>query len=109
MDAENGPSVRVHSVMVQHPASSDSLPLTDDQEFEDRTAIPNFAAERERTEWLIKTLGEPACRRLGVYRIPEDFVLSVVIPVYNEQNTIHSILTRVRAVPIRKQIIIVDD
>jgi len=95
--------------MVQHSASSDSLPLADEQGVEDRTAIPNFAAERERTEWLIKSLGEPACRKLGVYRIPEDFVLSVVIPVYNEQNTIHTILTRVRAVPIRKQIIIVDD
>jgi len=71
--------------------------------------LPNFAAERERTEWLIKTLGEPACRKLSIYRIPEDFVLSVVIPVYNEKDTIHEILKRVRAVPIRKQIIIVDD
>ena len=71
--------------------------------------VPNFAAERERTEWLIKTLGEPACRKLGIYRIPDDFVLSVVIPVYNERNTIHEILRRVRAVPIRKQIILVDD
>ncbi|MGC8643857.1 MAG: glycosyltransferase family 2 protein [Isosphaeraceae bacterium] len=36
-------------------------------------------------------------------------VLSVVIPVYNEKKTIHEILRRVRAVPINKQIIIVDD
>jgi glycosyltransferase involved in cell wall biosynthesis len=33
----------------------------------------------------------------------------VVIPVYNEKKTILEILRRVRAVPIRKQIIIVDD
>ena len=35
--------------------------------------------------------------------------LSVVIPVYNEKNTIHEILRRVRAVPVKKQIIVVDD
>ena len=84
---------RVYSVMVQHPDSSDALSLADPASLTDRASVPNFAAERERTEWLIKTLGERACRKLGIYRIPEDFVLSVVIPVYNEKNTIHEILT----------------
>jgi len=63
----------------------------------------------ERREWLLNNLGESLCRKLGVYRVPPDFVLSVVIPVYNERKTIHEILRRVRAVPIRKQIILVDD
>ena len=36
-------------------------------------------------------------------------LLSVVIPVYNEENLISEVLRRVRAVPIRKQIIVVDD
>jgi cellulose synthase/poly-beta-1,6-N-acetylglucosamine synthase-like glycosyltransferase len=62
-----------------------------------------------RREWLIRLLGETVCRRLGVYRIPEDLVLSVVIPVYNERNTIHEILRQVRDVPLKKQIILVDD
>ena len=35
--------------------------------------------------------------------------LSVVIPVYNERATIAEILDRVRAVPIEKEIIVVDD
>ena len=35
--------------------------------------------------------------------------LSVVIPVYNESKTIREIVERVRAVPIEKEIIIVDD
>jgi len=70
---------------------------------------PQFSSEDERREWLLQTLGEPLCRRLGLFRIPKDFVLSVVIPVYNERNTIHEILRRVRRVPIPKQIIIVDD
>jgi glycosyltransferase involved in cell wall biosynthesis len=38
-----------------------------------------------------------------------DMKLSVVIPVYNEKNTILEILDRVRAVNIPKEIIIIDD
>lgn len=38
-----------------------------------------------------------------------DPLLSVVIPVYNETDTIEEILTRVAAVPVRKEIIVVDD
>src|SRR5262249_48890149 len=95
--------------MVQHPSSPERLPEPNAAAVANGAESLDFAAERERTEWLLKTLGEPACRKLGVYRISEDFVLSVVIPVYNEERTIHEILRRVRAVPIRKQIIIVDD
>ena len=39
----------------------------------------------------------------------DDLVLSVLIPVYNERNTIHTILDAVHAVPVRKQVICVDD
>ena len=35
--------------------------------------------------------------------------LSVVIPVYNEKETIHEIVDRVKAVPLDKEIILVDD
>ncbi len=80
--------------------------------FEPPSEVPNstaFANDRERVDWLIGVLGEASCRKIGIYRIPEDFVLSVVIPVYNEERTIRQILDRVRAVPINKQIIIVDD
>ena len=40
---------------------------------------------------------------------PDNFTLSVVIPVYNEEKTLSKIVDVVRAVPIRKQIILVDD
>ena len=63
------------------------------------TELPS-TEEHERREWLIRVLGEPVCRQLGIYRIPDDLVLSVVIPVYNERNTIHEILRQVRAVPV---------
>ena len=35
--------------------------------------------------------------------------LSVVIPVYNEKNTLQTLLERVRNVPFEKEIILVDD
>lgn len=39
----------------------------------------------------------------------EQIVLSVLIPVYNEINTIERILDEVHAVPVRKEVICVDD
>ena len=63
----------------------------------------------ERIQAATRLLGEPTCRKLGIYPIPEDLILSVVIPVYNERRTLHEIIRQVRAVPIRKQIILVDD
>ena len=38
-----------------------------------------------------------------------DPLVSVVIPVYNEKDTIEEILSRVAAVPVRKEIVVVDD
>lgn len=54
-------------------------------------------------------LGEGACRQLGFYALPENFVLSVVIPVYNELKTLPVLLERVREVPIPKEIVLIDD
>jgi glycosyltransferase involved in cell wall biosynthesis len=71
--------------------------------------IGGFASDAERWEWLIETLGEAFCRKFGIFRVPDDLVLSVVIPAYNEKGTIHEILRLVREVPIRKEIIVVDD
>jgi glycosyltransferase involved in cell wall biosynthesis len=63
-------------------------------------------------EWyaaLRGLLGDHACRQLGVYALPDDFVLSVVVPVYNEEATLREIVARVAAVPVPKEIILVDD
>ncbi len=66
-------------------------------------------APGERVQALQRLLGENPCRQLGIYPIPEGFKLSVVIPVYNEKQWIREILRRVQAVPIPKEIVIVDD
>ena len=54
-------------------------------------------------------LGETACRQMGIYAIPDDFVLSVVIPIYNEERTLRTLIDRVRAVPIKKELVLVED
>ena len=41
--------------------------------------------------------------------LPVTGLLSVAMPAYNERETLREIITRVRAVPVRKEIIIVDD
>ena len=56
-----------------------------------------------------QTIGDSACRQLGFYAIPEDKLLSVVIPVYNEEKTLRDLVERVRSVPIRKELLLVND
>ncbi|MCE9557004.1 MAG: glycosyltransferase family 2 protein [Planctomycetes bacterium] len=58
---------------------------------------------------LCALLGEVACCQLGFYAIPAETLLSVVMPVFNEETTLLRAIERVCAVPIRKEIILVDD
>jgi glycosyltransferase involved in cell wall biosynthesis len=62
-----------------------------------------------RLDELEQLIGPAACQGLGLYRIPEDFVLSVVVPSYNEIKTIEEVIRRIREVPVRIEIIAVDD
>src|SRR6478735_8732331 len=67
------------------------------------------ASPADRVELLQRLLGEATCRQLGIYPLPAGFRLSVVIPVYNERQWIREVMRRVEAVPIPKEIILVDD
>jgi glycosyltransferase involved in cell wall biosynthesis len=58
---------------------------------------------------LARVLGPGVLRQLGVYKLPTTFKLSVVIPVYNERGTVAELVRRVQAVPIDKEILLVDD
>ena len=53
------------------------------------------------------TPGSTLARAAGL--VPRDPLLSVVMPVYNERHTVEEIIRRVLAVPIRIQLIVVDD
>ena len=67
------------------------------------------SSPNERAIVLQKLLGEPACRKMGIYPLPAEFKLSVVIPVYNEKQWVRELVRRVQAVPIPKEIVMVDD
>ncbi len=43
------------------------------------------------------------------FALPEGFLLSIVVPVYNEEATIHQVIERLRALPLPKEIVVVDD
>ncbi len=60
-------------------------------------------------EQLQRWFTQPVARRLGLYRVPPELRLSVVMPVYNEAAFVEEIIRRVREVPIAKEIIVVDD
>jgi len=63
----------------------------------------------ERALLLRQLLGDGPCRQLGIYPLPEGFLLSVVIPVYNERAWVRELVRRVQAVPIPKEVILIDD
>ena len=63
----------------------------------------------DRVAFLETLLGAAVCRRLGIYRLPEGFLLSVVIPVFNESGTIEEVIRRVRSGGVPCELIIVDD
>lgn len=59
---------------------------------------------------LLRQLRSPAvARRLGICHLPTDFLLSVVIPAYNEAGTLEELIERVRGSGVPCEVIVVDD
>ena len=71
--------------------------------------MPSPDNQHESVAALRSLLGENLCRDLGIYPLPEGLRISVVVPIYNEKATVTEIVRRIRAVPIAKEIILVDD
>jgi len=72
--------------------------------------LEGLPAEREaRVAFLHQLLGEGPCRQIGIFPLPPGFKLSVVIPVYNEERWLAELVRRVQAVPIPKELILVND
>ena len=63
----------------------------------------------ERVALLEHLLSPAVCRRLGIYSIPDGFLLSVVVPVFNESGTVESVVGKVRDTGIPCEIILVND
>ncbi|MEM1224792.1 MAG: glycosyltransferase family 2 protein [Planctomycetota bacterium] len=70
-----------------------------------------------RTQWfsqsyvdeMRRTLGPHVCRRLSIYALPDDFCLSIIVPVFNECGTIPGVMDALQATGLPMQIIVVDD
>ena len=74
-----------------------------------RAADVEDDASVDRVTLAELVLGKAVARRIGIYRIPAGFRLSVVIPVYNERRTIEMVVQRIRGTGIPCEIVIVDD
>jgi glycosyltransferase involved in cell wall biosynthesis len=82
-------------------------------------ASPSPSTWRTQAETILKRLDQlqQLCHvdlqadegNLAAESIPPGFVLSIVIPVYNEERTIAQVIARVSALPLAKEIVIVDD
>ncbi len=58
---------------------------------------------------LNERIGVEGCRRAALFELPDDFLLSVVMPVYNEAATIEAVIERVFRSPLPLEIVVVDD
>ncbi len=111
-----GPSGR--STSLQRAAVTDRVAANHFISTAEAAAVPDLAGEtaarmlenldsleRLSTELTADEPAEPAVD----YLIPPGWRLSIVIPVYNEARTIRNVLARVAAIPLPKEIIVVDD
>ena len=80
--------------------------MTELQQWANRLAA---GPHNERIAVLDQLLGRHVCRQIGLFPIPDGWKLSVVIPVYNEERWVEGLIDRVQAVPMPKEIIIVND
>jgi len=71
--------------------------------------VSSESAQLDRVEIVERLLGSDLCRKLGIFRLPEGFKLSVVMPVYNEIRTLAQVIERVRSTQLPLEIVIVDD
>lgn len=88
-------------------------PVSTQPNHDDETIVRD---EDPRDQWsdahvdrMRSLLGADVCRRLGIYPLPADFCLSVIVPIFNESGTICEAVARLRATGMPMQIILVDD
>ena len=67
------------------------------------------AVSPRRAELLHRLLGADVCQQLGIYCLPADFCLSVIIPVFNEAGTLQEVINRVANTGLPLEVVLVDD
>ncbi len=72
-------------------------------------SLQSDQANQSRYDVLERMLGKLACRRFAMDPLPNQFVLSVVVPVFNEVTTISKVIDRLRGCGLPCEIIVVDD
>jgi len=82
---------------------------SDRPEWVERALAGRGETDFRRVAQLEQLLGQNVCRQLGIYPLPEGFRLSVVIPVFNEVETVVEVIRRVRSSDVPAEIILVDD
>ena len=70
------------------------------------TRFPLSVEQRRRA---VELLGESIAERIGVFELPESFKLSVVVPVFNERETVARVVDRLQRTELPLEIILVDD
>jgi len=70
---------------------------------------PQYFWSEDYVQKMQLLLGKSVCLKLAIYSLPADFVLSVVVPVFNESDTIEGVIGKLRATGIPMQLILVDD
>jgi glycosyltransferase involved in cell wall biosynthesis len=78
---------------------------------EDRSVVSHIQQRLAELEQLARELDQIDRYDAGQsgLTIPPGFLLSIVIPVYNERTTIEKVIARLVCLPIRTEIIVVDD
>lgn len=88
---------------------SDPINVLDDASVPDRRDDPRRLWSDEYVDQMMALLGKPVCRKLAIYRLPPGFVLSVIVPVYNESQTVAGVVQRLRETGLPMQIVVVND
>lgn len=94
----------VSEMIVDYPASRATPPVFADM-------VTTLTTQFDRLDQLQQLVdGEDTYSIPPIdYELPAGFLLSVVVPVYNERETIGKILARLAALPLPMEIIVVDD
>ena len=92
----------------KQPIAAIDNPTTASNEAIDRANKTLDALDALQAELELEANSGPTQDELG-YRLPSDFLLSIVVPCYNEQATIRDVIASLYALPIPVEVIAVDD